>query len=106
MFVHDLAPPGRSLALASTLPTRGRDNKPTLRHPAQAMPGRTFDLFPHSLEQERGSGAPDGAPSMGSLAKVSLRPLRLGRLANRRSTAVFCLYRAVLPNRTKVLSHP
>src|SRR5436190_20232390 len=30
------------------------------------MPGRTFDLFPHSLEQERGSGAPDGAPSMGS----------------------------------------
>jgi len=35
---------------------------------------------------------------------VSLRPLRSGRLANRRSTAVFCQYRAVLPNRTGALA--
>src|SRR5258706_15816545 len=42
------------------------------------MPGRTFDLFPHSLEQERGSGAPIGAPSTCSPCEGEPAALAIG----------------------------
>src|SRR5258706_7332290 len=42
------------------------------------MPGRTFAFFPHSLEQERGSGAPIGAPSFAHLAKGEPAALAIG----------------------------
>src|SRR5438874_12212241 len=38
-----------------TLPTRGRDKKPTLRHPVAAMPGRTFVSFSPSLDRREGA---------------------------------------------------
>src|SRR6266404_6215401 len=92
--------PARGFAACHLLPARGE--KETSQRSATPLPrcrGAPSPSFLR-LSQERGSGAPNGAPKLCSPCEGEPAALAIGPLANRRSTAVFCQYRAVLPNRT------